>query len=96
MPENLQKVMGTQVDSILCIIFTVSELVLKVRIQNPDARENDFVEVELDRRELTYRSLLRVCCRELGISSDHVEKIRKLPNTILRKARISLMLSSYA
>ncbi|XP_023687038.1 ankyrin repeat domain-containing protein 40 isoform X1 [Paramormyrops kingsleyae] len=63
----------------------VQELVLKVRIQNPNARENDFIEVELDRQELTYRSLLRVCCRELGISADHVEKIRKLPNTMLRK-----------
>uniref|UniRef100_H3D517 Ankyrin repeat domain 40 n=1 Tax=Tetraodon nigroviridis TaxID=99883 RepID=H3D517_TETNG len=63
----------------------VQELVLKVRIQNPSARENDFIEVELDRQELTYRSLLRVCCRELGISAEHVEKIRKLPNTMLRK-----------
>ncbi|KAM3864195.1 ankyrin repeat domain-containing protein 40 [Diretmus argenteus] len=63
----------------------VQELVLKVRIQNPSARENDFIEVELDRQELTYRSLLRVCCRELEISAEHVEKIRKLPNTMLRK-----------
>lgn len=63
------------------------ELVLKVRIQNPNARENDFIEVELDRQELTYRSLLRVCCRELDISAEHVEKIRKLPNTMLRKVR---------
>ncbi|XP_066499102.1 ankyrin repeat domain-containing protein 40 [Hoplias malabaricus] len=63
----------------------VHELVLKVRIQNPHARENDFIEVELDRQELTYRALLRVCCRELDISAEHVEKIRKLPNTMLRK-----------
>ncbi|KAJ0058301.1 hypothetical protein NL108_013081, partial [Boleophthalmus pectinirostris] len=63
----------------------VQELVLKVRIQNPTARENDFIEIELDRQELTYRSLLRVCCRELDISTEHVEKIRKLPNTMLRK-----------
>uniref|UniRef100_A0A3Q2UGW8 Ankyrin repeat domain 40 n=1 Tax=Fundulus heteroclitus TaxID=8078 RepID=A0A3Q2UGW8_FUNHE len=63
----------------------VQELVLKVRIQNPNSRENDFIEVELDRQELTYRSLLRVCCRELDISAEHVEKIRKLPNTLLRK-----------
>lgn len=62
---------------------------LKVRIQNPSARENDFIEVELDRQELTYRSLLRVCCRELDISAEHVEKIRKLPNTMLRKVRES-------
>ncbi|XP_061702993.1 ankyrin repeat domain-containing protein 40 isoform X2 [Syngnathoides biaculeatus] len=63
----------------------VQELVLKVRIQNPNARENDFIEVELDRQELTYRALLRVCCRELEISPEHVEKIRKLPNTMIRK-----------
>lgn len=63
----------------------VQELVLKVRIQNSTVRENDFIEVELDRQELTYRALLRVCCRELDISAEHVEKIRKLPNTMLRK-----------
>lgn len=72
----------------LSFVLSLSpELVLKVRIQNPSARENDFIEVELDRQELTYRSLLRVCCRELGISAEHVEKIRKLPNTMLRKVR---------
>ncbi|KAG1967116.1 GA-binding protein subunit beta-2 [Pimephales promelas] len=65
----------------------VQELVLKVRIQNTNVRENDFIEVELDRQELTYRALLRVCCRELDISAEHVEKIRKLPNTMLRKVR---------
>ncbi|XP_069050541.1 ankyrin repeat domain-containing protein 40 isoform X1 [Lepisosteus oculatus] len=65
--------------------LNMQELVLKVRVQNPSVRENDFIEVELDRQELTYRSLLRVCCRELGVSADHVEKIRKLPNTMLRK-----------
>lgn len=70
--------------SLWCVFL---ELVLKVRIQNPNARENDFIEVELDRQELTYRSLLRVCCRELDISAEHVEKIRKLPNTMLRKVQ---------
>lgn len=70
-----------------CFCSLSLELVLKVRIQNPSARENDFIEVELDRQELTYRSLLRVCCRELDISAEHVEKIRKLPNTMLRKVQ---------
>ncbi|TWW69859.1 Ankyrin repeat domain-containing protein 40 [Takifugu flavidus] len=56
----------------------VQELVLKVRIQNPSARENDFIEVELDRQELTYRSLLRVCCRELGISAEHDKDVARL------------------
>ncbi|XP_059006376.1 ankyrin repeat domain-containing protein 40 isoform X3 [Mustela lutreola] len=39
--------------------FNMQELVLKVRIQNPSLRENDFIEIELDRQELTYQELLR-------------------------------------
>ncbi|TFK04631.1 carboxy-terminal domain RNA polymerase II polypeptide A small phosphatase 2 [Platysternon megacephalum] len=64
---------------------TLGELVLKVRIQNLSLRENDFIEIELDRQELTYKELLRVSCSELGVNPEHVEKIRKLPNTVLRK-----------
>ncbi|XP_005526780.1 PREDICTED: ankyrin repeat domain-containing protein 40 [Pseudopodoces humilis] len=63
----------------------VQELVLKVRIKTPNLRENDFIEIELDRQELTYKELLRVSCRELGVNPEHVQKIRKLPNTMLRK-----------
>ncbi|XP_061233146.1 ankyrin repeat domain-containing protein 40 isoform X2 [Neopsephotus bourkii] len=66
--------------------LNMQELVLKVRIQNPNLRENDFIEIELDRQELTYKELLRVSCRELGVNPEHVQKIRKLPNTMLRKA----------
>ncbi|XP_062362474.1 ankyrin repeat domain-containing protein 40 [Cinclus cinclus] len=65
--------------------LNMQELVLKVRIQTPNLRENDFIEIELDRQELTYRELLRVSCRELGVNPEHVQKIRKLPNTMLRK-----------
>lgn len=60
---------------------------LKVRIQNPSLKENDFIEIELDRQELTYKELLRVSCHELGVNPEHVQKIRKLPNTMLRKVR---------
>ncbi|NWH72950.1 ANR40 protein, partial [Piaya cayana] len=59
------------------------ELVLKVRVQS--LRDTDFIEIELDRQELTYRDLLRVSCCELGVSPEQVEKIRKLPNTLVRK-----------
>lgn len=62
-----------------------TELVLKVRVQNP--KEYDFIEIELDRKQLTYQDLLNVCCCELGINSEQVEKIRKLPNTLLRKVK---------
>lgn len=63
----------------------MKELVLKVRIQSSSPGDNDFIEVEMDREELTYRELVRVCCYELGVSHDSVERIRKLPNTMLRK-----------
>ncbi|OXB59406.1 hypothetical protein ASZ78_009706 [Callipepla squamata] len=39
--------------------LNMQELVLKVRIQNPSLKENDFIEIELDRQELTYKELLR-------------------------------------
>ncbi|XP_053157759.1 ankyrin repeat domain-containing protein 40-like [Hemicordylus capensis] len=63
--------------------YNMQELVLKVRVQNPN--ENDFIEIELDRQELTYQDLLRVSCSELGVNPEQVEKIRKLPNTLVRK-----------
>ncbi|KAH0501124.1 Ankyrin repeat domain-containing protein 40 [Microtus ochrogaster] len=47
--------------------------------------ENDFIEIELHRQELSYQNLLHVSCCELGIHPEKVEKIRKLPNTLLRK-----------
>uniref|UniRef100_A0A8C2UIC2 Ankyrin repeat domain-containing protein 40-like n=1 Tax=Coturnix japonica TaxID=93934 RepID=A0A8C2UIC2_COTJA len=63
--------------------YHMQELVLKVRVQN--LRDDDFIEIELDRQELTYQDLLRVSCCELGVNPQHVERIRKLPNTVLRK-----------
>ncbi|XP_034960243.1 ankyrin repeat domain-containing protein 40 isoform X1 [Zootoca vivipara] len=66
-------------------LSNMQELVLKVRVQNRTLKENDFIEIELDRQELTYNELLRVSCCELGVNPEHVEKIRKLPNTVLRK-----------
>lgn len=65
------------------------ELVLKVRKQSP--RENDFIEIELDRQKLTYQDLLQVSCRELGINLEQVVKIRKLPNTLLRKVSFQII-----
>lgn len=59
------------------------ELVLKVRIAR--TRDSDFIEVELNRNKLTYESLVQKCCEELEIESKDIVKVRKLPNTIIRK-----------
>lgn len=59
------------------------ELVLKIRIAN--TADPDFVEVELPRSELTYQALLCLCCKELDLNLHQIQKLRKLPNTRLRK-----------
>jgi hypothetical protein len=62
-------------------IVVISELVLKIRIANsPDP---DFIEVEIP--EANFSCLLRVCCEELGIPAQRVTRVRKLPNTVVRK-----------
>lgn len=63
--------------------YVLLELVLKIRIAN--SADPDFVEVELPRNELTYQGLLYLCCKELELSPHQVQKLRKLPNTKLRK-----------
>lgn len=41
--------------------------------------------MELPRTELSYSRLLRVCCEELGISANQIARVRKLPDTLVRK-----------
>ncbi|KAK2708002.1 ankyrin repeat domain-containing protein 40-like isoform X1 [Artemia franciscana] len=59
------------------------EMILKIRIA--DTGDQDFIEVELSKKEATYANLVNLCCHELKIDSRYVERIRKLPNTILRR-----------
>ncbi|XP_059168968.1 ankyrin repeat domain-containing protein 40-like isoform X2 [Physella acuta] len=60
-----------------------TELVLKARIAN--CEEKDFIEVELGFSSLNFSSLLNLLCAELGVDKNLVSKIRKLPDTIVRK-----------
>ncbi|XP_011873512.1 PREDICTED: ankyrin repeat domain-containing protein 40-like [Vollenhovia emeryi] len=59
------------------------ELVLKIRVAN--TADPDFIEVELARSELTYQALLCLCCKELALNLHQIQKLRKLPNTRLRR-----------
>lgn len=65
------------------MLFVFTELVLKARIANSD--ERDFIEVELSLSTLTFTSLINLLCAELGVDKNLVAKIRKLPDTIVRK-----------
>lgn len=58
-------------------------MVLKIRVAN--TADTDFIEVELLRSELTYQALLYLCCKELDLNPHQIQKLRKLPNTRLRK-----------
>uniref|UniRef100_A0A131Y1G2 Putative ankyrin repeat and dhhc-type zn-finger domain protein n=1 Tax=Ixodes ricinus TaxID=34613 RepID=A0A131Y1G2_IXORI len=69
------------------------DLVLKVRVAYLD--DPDFIEVELPRTDLTFANLLRTCCDELGAEMKRVRKLRKLPNTIMRKDKEVQRLSDY-
>ncbi|XP_078053077.1 ankyrin repeat domain-containing protein 40 [Augochlora pura] len=59
------------------------ELVLKIRVA--DALDPDFIEIELPQNDLTYWTLVEVCCQELDIDCNQIVKLRKLPNTKLRR-----------
>ena len=65
-----------------CAAQPGEEIALKLRIA--DTEEKDFIEVDLYRRNLTFQTLEKVCCEELGIDASNIKKIRKLPNTIVR------------
>lgn len=64
-------------------LFFFIELVIKLRIAN--APDPDFVEVELPTNNLTYQTLIQICCEEFGLCPHQILKLRKLPNTKLRK-----------
>ena len=60
-------------------------LVLKFRIA--EAEEEDFIEIELDRKCSSFSSLVDACLTEFGVDKSKLKKIRKLPNTIVRNDR---------
>ena len=50
-----------------------------------DTSQKDFIEIEIDRSRLTFQCVLSIICRELNVNPSHVTRLRKLPNTIVRK-----------
>eukprot|EP00794_Sanderia_malayensis_P010991 gene10991-12154_t len=77
----------------VCVGPNVSEIVVKVRKANSD--DKDFVEVDLNRKILTYDELLDVCAKEFRISRSDIVKVRKLPNTLIRRDKDVKRLQPY-
>lgn len=69
------------------------ELVLKARVAH--SLDKDFIEVELNRTKLTYDALMLLLTKELNVDRHVVHKIRKLPNTIVRKDKDVKRLQDY-
>lgn len=59
------------------------ELVIKARVAN--ITETDFIEVELSWDKLSFYNLMDTLTKELQVEPSLVQKIRKLPDTIVRK-----------
>ncbi len=47
--------------------------------------DKDFIEIELPRDQLTFANLFGLICEELSVAKDVVYRLRKLPDTIVRK-----------
>lgn len=68
-----------------------NSLMVKCRIAGNG--DDDFIEVEV--APPTFTNLLQTCCRELQINDDHVHKLRKLPNVVIRNDKDVLRLVPY-
>jgi len=69
------------------------EVILKVRIA--DSQDTDYLELELPRDALTLEYLTVAACEELGVEAGQVERVRKMPNTRLRRDREVARLGDY-
>jgi len=69
------------------------ELILKVRIAG--AEDPDYIEVELPGDSLTLEYLAVVAAEELGVETSQVERIRKMPNTKLRRDKEVARMTDY-
>lgn len=80
---------------VACILsyFFVSEVILKVRVGN--AVEKDFIEIDLPKDSLTYNGLVDLMCSELNVSKGIIQKVRKLPDTIVRRDKDVQRLQNY-
>lgn len=71
-----------------------SELILKIRQAGTDG-DQDFIEIELPRDALTLEYLTVMGCEELGLEPKSIDRVRKMPNTRLRRNKEVERLEDY-
>jgi len=69
------------------------EVILKIRVAA--GADPDYVELELPREAMTLEYLTVAACEELGVEADQIERVRKMPNTRLRRDREVARLTDY-
>ena len=80
--QRLTALSASSTDATVC--HTVAQpTCLMVKVRLADSAEEDFVEVDVPER--SYQGLLQACCSELEVRPETVNKIRKLPNVLVRK-----------
>ena len=68
--------------------------ILKIRVPDLDS---DFIEIDVPKDQMNFDALTKIICTELSISDPcHIERIRKLPNTRLRRDAEVLRLENYS
>jgi len=75
------------------VTATAQELILKVRVAGNE--DPDFIEVEMPGDSLTLEYLAVVAAEELGVETSQVERVRKMPNTRLRRDKEVARLTDY-
>ena len=66
---------------------------MKVRVAG--AEDPDYIEVEMPADSLTLEYLAVVAAEELGVETSQVERIRKMPNTKLRRDKEVARMTDY-
>jgi len=69
------------------------EMILKVRVAEHE--DPDFIEIEIPGDSLTMDTLALVAASELGVDASQVERLRRLPNTRLRRDKEVARLPDY-
>merc|ERR1712107_873709 len=69
------------------------EVILKIRVAG--SSDPDYVELELPSEAMTLEYLTVAACEELAVGADQIERVRKMPNTRLRRDREVARLTDY-
>ena len=63
----------------------LNRYIFQVRLVGREDFDRDFIEIDVPINELSFRNLVEIICDELSVDPKTIVKLRKLPNTKLRR-----------